>query len=48
MSKEQLKTLQRLSQLLAEGAAGSKQIKQLSVLLAEINHPNNKAEKSSK
>lgn len=37
MSPEQLKTLQQLSQLFESGAAGPKQIKQLSELLAEIN-----------
>tara|TARA_R110000737_G_scaffold113384_1_gene146523 strand:- start:1056 stop:1220 length:165 start_codon:yes stop_codon:yes gene_type:complete len=37
MSPEQLKTLQQLSQLFEEGSAGPMQVKQLSVLLAEIN-----------
>ena len=37
MSPEQLKTLQQLSQLFEEGAAGPLQVKQLSALLAEIN-----------
>ena len=38
MSPEQLKTLQQLSQLFEEGLAGPEQIKQLSELLASINH----------
>lgn len=38
MSPEQLKTLQYLSQLFEEGQAGPDQIKQLSELLATINH----------
>jgi hypothetical protein len=37
MSPEQLKVLQRLSQLFEEGIAGPSQIKELSRLLAEIN-----------
>lgn len=37
VSPEQLKTLQHLSQLFESGLAGSKQVKQLSELLAEIN-----------
>jgi len=37
MSPEQLKTLQKLSQLFEEGRAGPTQIKQLSELLALIN-----------
>jgi len=37
MSPEQLKVLQRLSQLFEEGVAGPSQIKELSALLAEIN-----------
>lgn len=37
MSPEQLKTLQKLSQLFEEGRAGPSQIKQLSELLAHIN-----------
>ncbi len=37
MSPEQLKVLQRLSQLFEEGIAGPSQIKELSVLLAAIN-----------
>jgi len=38
MSPEQLIKLQRLSQLFQEGMAGPDQIKQLSELLAIINH----------
>lgn len=38
MSPEQLKRLQHLSQLFAQGQAGPDQIKQLSDLLASINH----------
>jgi len=38
MSPEQLKKLQRLSQLFQDGLAGPDQIKQLSELLAIINH----------
>jgi|VirMetMinimDraft_7_1064189.scaffolds.fasta_scaffold195695_2 hypothetical protein len=38
MSPEQLVKLQKLSQLFEEGVAGSEQIKELSDLLAEINH----------
>ncbi|GAA5132308.1 hypothetical protein [Thalassotalea piscium] len=38
MSPEQLKQLQKLSQLFEEGSAGSEQIKELSELLAEVNH----------
>lgn len=38
MSPDQLKTLQYLSQLFEEGQAGPEQIKQLSELLATINH----------
>ena len=37
MSPEQLKVLQRLSQLFEEGRAGPSQIKELSTLLADIN-----------
>jgi hypothetical protein len=37
MSPEQLQTLHTLSQLFEEGVAGPHQIKQLSVLLTEIN-----------
>ena len=37
MSPEQLKVLQRLSQLFEEGNAGPSQIKELSRLLAVIN-----------
>lgn len=37
MSPEQLKTLQKLSQLFEDGSARPQHIKQLSVLLAEIN-----------
>jgi len=37
MSPEQLKTLQKLSQLFEDGAASPKHVKQLSNLLAEIN-----------
>ena len=37
MSPEQLKILQRLSQLFEEGIAGPSQIKELSALLAAIN-----------
>lgn len=38
MSPEQLKTLQKLSQLFEEGIAGPSQIQQLSELLSAINH----------
>jgi len=38
MSPEQLKTLQKLRQLFEDGLAGPAQIKQLSELLASINH----------
>ncbi len=38
MSPEQLITLQKLSQLFADGVAGPDQIKQLAELLAIINH----------
>ncbi len=38
MSPEQLKTLQQLSRLFEDGLAGPEQIKQLSELLASINH----------
>lgn len=38
MSPEQLKQLQKLSQLFEEGLAGPKQIKELTDLLATINH----------
>lgn len=37
MSPEQLKMLQRLSQLFAQGIAGPNQIKELSSLLSAIN-----------
>lgn len=37
MSPEQLKVLQRLSQLFEEGRAGPSQIRELSSLLAAIN-----------
>ncbi|MDT0605154.1 hypothetical protein [Thalassotalea castellviae] len=37
MSPEQLITLQKLSRLFEEGAAGPDQIKQLSDLLAKVN-----------
>lgn len=37
MSPEQLKTLQKLSDLFEEGTASQSHIKQLSMLLAEIN-----------
>lgn len=37
MSPEQLKTLQRLSELFEQGIASPNNIKQLSTLLAEIN-----------
>jgi hypothetical protein len=37
MSPEQLKVLQRLSQLFEEGIAGPSQIKELSTLLSAIN-----------
>jgi len=37
MSPEQLRTLQKLSQLFEDGCAGPRQIKQLSELLATIN-----------
>ncbi len=40
MSPEQLITLQNLSLLFREGRAGPEQIKQLSELLASINHHN--------
>lgn len=38
MSPEQLLTLQKLSRLFEEGVAGPDQIKQLSELLAKVNH----------
>jgi hypothetical protein len=38
MSPEQLKTLQKLRKLFEDGLAGPAQIKQLSELLATINH----------
>ncbi len=38
MSPEQLVTLQKLSRMFEEGLAGSTEIKQLSDLLATINH----------
>jgi hypothetical protein len=38
VSPEQLVTLQKLSRLFEDGAAGPDQIKQLSELLAKINH----------
>ncbi|MDG1752795.1 MAG: hypothetical protein P8I03_14220 [Thalassotalea sp.] len=38
MSPEQLLILQKLSRLFEDGAAGPDQIKQLSELLAKINH----------
>lgn len=38
MSPEQLKKLHSLSQLFREGQAGSEQVKELSELLASINH----------
>lgn len=37
MSPEQLKTLQKLSELFEQGTASPNNIKQLSTLLAEIN-----------
>jgi|GEM_PF-1372700 len=37
MSPEQLKILQHLSQLFEEGRAGPSQIRELSILLADIN-----------
>ncbi len=48
MSPEQLKTLQKLSQLFEEGSAGPNQIKQLSALLAEINQLANSSEEDFK
>ena len=48
MSPEQVKTLRYLSQLFQEGKAGPQQIKQLSELLASINHhlkPNESSER---
>jgi hypothetical protein len=44
MSPEQLKVLQRLSQLFEEGIAGPSQIKELSTLLAAINQSQGKNE----
>jgi len=44
MSPEQLKVLQRLSQLFEEGIAGPSQIKELSTLLAAINQNNGQSE----
>ena len=41
MSPEQLKTLQKLSQLFEDGSARPQHVKQLSVLLAEINQLEN-------
>ncbi len=38
MSPEQLLILQKLSRLFEDGAAGPEQIKQLSELLAKVNH----------
>lgn len=38
MSPEQLITLQKLSRLFEDGVAGPDQIKQLSELLAKVNH----------
>ncbi|MDO6426155.1 MULTISPECIES: hypothetical protein [Thalassotalea] len=38
MSPEQLKKLHSLSQLFRDGQAGSEQVKELSELLASINH----------
>ncbi|XQW84713.1 hypothetical protein ACOYR1_16480 [Thalassotalea piscium] len=38
MSPEQLVKLQKLSELFEQGNAGAEQIKELSELLAEINH----------
>ena len=40
MSPEQLHMLKKLSQLFEDGLAGPAQIKQLSELLASINHSN--------
>ena len=44
MSPEQLKILQRLSQLFEEGIAGPSQIKELSTLLAAINQNQEQSE----
>jgi len=44
MSPEQLRTLQKLSQLFEDGCAGPRQIKQLSELLATINQCHEKYE----
>ena len=44
MSPEQLKILQRLSQLFEEGIAGPSQIKELSTLLAAINQNQEKSD----
>lgn len=44
MSPEQLKTLQQLRQLFEQGCAGPIQVRQLSVLLAEINQLANRPE----
>ena len=41
MSPEQLRTLQKLSDLFEEGTASQSHIKQLSILLAEINQLSN-------
>jgi len=44
MSPEQLKILQRLSQLFEQGIAGPSQIKELSTLLAAINQNQGESE----
>lgn len=48
MSPEQLKKLQQLNQLFAQGPVDSKQVKQLSALLAELNQFTNWSEVSIK
>ena len=48
MSPEQLKKLQQLNQLFAQGSVGPKQVKQLSALLAEINQLANWPEENIK
>lgn len=47
MSPEQLLTLQKLSSLFEDGLAGPDQIKQLSDILASLNHNNDKLNASN-
>lgn len=47
MSPEQLLTLQKLSRLFEDGLAGPDQIKQLSDILASLNHNNDKLNASN-